>query len=145
VDVVLAAEEDGEVMTATGAAEDNNPLISSLTIHNTAWYQDDLATQVGVNGPVMRQDWRIRNASGNLLGPRLDDWRQGRNDPELQMSRLEYFLLMFPPSHLQDMARMTNKCLSKVKKEMIAVGEVLKFLGVLIPASRFEFQTKRSL
>ena len=48
-DVVLAAEDE-VIMTATGTAE-ANPLTPSVTVNDTAWYQDDLATQVDINGP----------------------------------------------------------------------------------------------
>ena len=61
--VVLAAEEKEERARAVGTAEDN-PLHPSVTVHNTAWYKDDIAAQQDINVPVLRRDWCIRDSSG---------------------------------------------------------------------------------
>lgn len=117
--------------------------LPSVVVHDTTWHHDDIATQQDVNGPVLQREWRIRDAAGNLLGPGLHDG--GRNNQEMKMSRLEYFLIMFPPAHLIDMARMTNRGLEESCREKTTCGELLKFFGILILASKFEFQRKRSL
>ena len=104
-----------------------------MTVHDTSWHQDDVATQQDMNGPVLRRDWRVRDATGNMLVPHVDG--RGRGNQELQMSRLEYFLMMFPPTHCQEMARLTNKNLTAANKEKTTVGELLKFFGVSLHRS----------
>ena len=74
-----------------------------------------------------------------MLGARFDDCINQ------QLSRLEYFLMMFPPTHLQDMTRWTNRGLTANNKENTTVGELLKFFGILILSSKFEFQSRRNL
>ena len=136
--------EHVEERTISSAGQSRDDLSPSVTVHDTSWYQDDVATQHDMNGPVLRRDWRVRDAAGNVLVPHCDG-RGGRGNQELQMSRLEYFLMMFPQNHLQEMARLTNKGLAATNKEKTTVGELLKFFGVLILASKFEFQSRRSL
>ena len=53
---------------------------------------------------------------------------------ELQMLRLEYFLMMFLHNHLQEMARLRNKGLTASNMVTTTVGELLKFFGLLILA-----------
>ena len=46
------------------------------------------------------------------------------------MSRLDFFLLMFPPTQLADMVRLTSDELDRREKTNTTKGEVLKLFGV---------------
>ncbi|KAI2512652.1 Transposase IS4 [Fragilaria crotonensis] len=61
------------------------------------------------------------------------------------ISPLEFFLLMFPPKQLTDMVRWTNIQLQKSSMKETTPSEVLKFFGILILTTTFEFTTRASL
>ena len=61
------------------------------------------------------------------------------------MSRLDYFLCMFPPQSPLSIARLTSQQLEMLLKPATTKGEVLRFFGVVILATKFEFDNRRSL
>ncbi len=113
----------------------------SVTVHNTTWHQDNIATLLDINGPVLQREWRIRDEGENLFGPTLDG-RGDDNCQALEMSQLDYFLIMFPSTDLQEMVCLTNKVLTAQSSEKTSCGELLKFFGILILASKFEFKSR---
>ncbi len=56
-----------------------------------------------------------------------------------RMSRLDYFLLMFPEDQLTAMLTLTNRALRKQRAPDVNMSELLKFFGLLILSTRFEF------
>jgi hypothetical protein len=52
---------------------------------------------------------------------------------------------MFPPKQLSDMVHWTNVQLNKASLKETSVTEVLKFFGILILMTKFEFTTRASL
>ena len=61
------------------------------------------------------------------------------------MSKLEVFLLMFPPNHLIKTIALTNVRLESKGHEDIKKGELVKFFGIIILGSRYEFGSRRNL
>jgi hypothetical protein len=105
--------------------------------HQTAWYEDLQACQMSMGGNVAFRDWSIRTVVGHSLGP--------GSDPGNTFSRLDYFLLMFPPDQLLTIVTLTSENLLLKTKAATTPGEVLKFFGVLILVTRFEFSARASL
>jgi hypothetical protein len=105
--------------------------------HETAWYEDAEACLMTMNGSVAYRDWTIRTVIGHSLGPGSDSGKS--------MSRLDYFLLMFPPDQLSTMVTLTSEKLLSKTKAATTAGEVLKFFGVLILVTQFEFSARASL
>ena len=69
------------------------------------------------------RQWAVRNALGEPLIP--------NNAAGFStMSRLDFFLLMFPPTQLADLVRLTNDELDRRGKTNTTKGEVLKLFGV---------------
>jgi hypothetical protein len=62
-------------------------------------------------------------------------------------SPLDYFLVMMPASQLLEMTRLTNIQLQKSGSQKAATsqGELLRFIGVLLLFTRFEFGSRASL
>jgi hypothetical protein len=62
------------------------------------------------------------------------------------VSRFNYFFLMFPPDQMEAMIKFTNgnKLLAKGAKALTK-GEMLKFIGVVMLCTRFEFRERASL
>ena len=61
------------------------------------------------------------------------------------MSRLDVFLLMFPPKQLKKMVSYTNKELEKKGGDDLSKSELSKFLGLCILITRFQFSSRRNL
>jgi hypothetical protein len=58
---------------------------------------------------------------------------------------LSNFLLMFPPKQLSDMVHWTNVLLNKASLKEATASEVLKFFGIPILMTKFEFTARASL
>jgi hypothetical protein len=106
--------------------------------HGFDWFINEPVTNRPVNGNIPRKAWRVTNAMGDRF--------LFQSHPEKRYSRLDYFLLMFPPSELQLILRLTNSQLRSagLTKETTK-GEILKFFGIIILATRFEFGKRASL
>ena len=61
------------------------------------------------------------------------------------MTRLDYFLCMFPPQALLSIVRLTTRQLLLLSKPATSKGEIVKFFGVIILTTKFEFDDRRSL
>jgi hypothetical protein len=62
-----------------------------------------------MNSPaVALMQWSIQSSVGNCIGPSCDVGGQQWS----QIDYSEYFFMMFPMTHLQEMARLTNEGLS---------------------------------
>ena len=61
------------------------------------------------------------------------------------MSAMDFFLLMFPPKQLVVMVDLTNIELEKLEANMTNTSELLKFFGVLILMTSFEYASRASL
>ena len=61
------------------------------------------------------------------------------------MSKLGVFLLMFPPNHFIKTIALTNVRLEAKGNEDTTKGELVKFFGIIILGSRYEFGSRRDL
>jgi hypothetical protein len=116
------------------------PVIPPVTTaHDVAWYADHRgSTKLPIKGDVPPRSWAVRTSVGDMLGP--------GSDVGAHRSRLDYFLLMFPPLQLNEIVRLTNiHLLKKKKKKLTSIGEVIKMFGVLILSTRYEFGSRSSL
>ena len=66
-------------------------------------------------------------------------------DHQNSYSRLEYFLMLFPPQQLQLILQLTNNELAIARKSYTTAGEIVKFFGVMLLVTRFEFGSRASL
>jgi hypothetical protein len=78
------------------------------------WYKDDAATLMDINGLYLYRFWGVRTPIGDLLG-------SGSNIGE-RLSRLEVFLLMFPPQQLETILIATNHQLIENNKITTTIG-----------------------
>jgi hypothetical protein len=114
--------------------ESENPV---ATVHQTEWYVNERKTRLDVNGHVYIRHFHICTSVGDLIGQDSDN--------EVRFSRLEYFLLMFPPTQLTTMCWLTNTMLAQQNKHPITAGELLRFFGILILTTNFEFSSQAQL
>ena len=84
----------------TVIANNDTPLPEvAATVHDQEWFVDDPVTKLPVNGNYHSRNWAVKTRMGYMLG------RGG--DHQNSYSRLEYFLMLFPPQQLQNVT--TNK------------------------------------
>ena len=105
--------------------------------HKYKWYLDPSHIMFDVQGPVRYREWGIRTVTGDIL-------HAGCN-LEGRFSRLEIFLLMFPPHALESILEATNQQLHLCNKRRTTRQELLKFFGIVILATRYEFMSRASL
>jgi hypothetical protein len=65
--------------------------------------------------------------------------------PLLHMSRLDFFLLMFPNNQLTEMLTLRNRELRMRDAPDLTISKLLKFFGILILSSCFEFGSRSKL
>ena len=122
-------------------ANNNTPLPqhteAAAMVHDQEWYVDDPAMKLPVNGNYHFHNWAIKTRMGYMLG------RGG--DHQNSYSRLEYFLMLFPPEQLQLVLLLTNNELAMVRKNYTMAGEIVKFFGVMLLVTWFEFGSWASL
>ena len=119
-------------------ANNNTPLPEAAAmVHDQECFVDDPATKLPVNGNYHFPNWAIKTKMGYML-------RQG-GDHQNSYSCLEYFLMLFPPEQLQLILQLTNNELSMVRKNYTMTGEIVKFFGVMLLVTRFEFGSHASL
>jgi hypothetical protein len=100
-------------------------------VHDREWFQDDERLKNDLRRPVRPREWSINTPLGDVI--------HAGSDANFTRSRLDYFLLMFPLPHLNNIVRLTNSELTTLNKRETTAGEVLKFFGILILISKFEF------
>ena len=96
--------------------------------HGRTWVCDDLKANEDTNGPIPHRLWYITDSKGY----RITQNDQGRIE---EMSKLEIFLLTFPPNHLIKIIALTNVRLEAMGHEDITKFNLVKFFGVIIPGS----------
>ena len=109
----------------------------AATVHDQEWFVDDPATKLPVNGNYHSCNWAIKTRMGYMLG-------QG-GDHQNSYSCHEYFLMLFPPEQLQLIIQLTNNKLAMARKNYTMAGEIVKFFGVMLLVTQFEFGSRASL
>ena len=110
---------------------------AAATVHEQEWFVNDPATKLPVNGNYHSRNWAVKTRMGYMLG------RGG--DRQNSYSRLEYFLMLFPPQQLQLILQLTNNKLAMARKNYTTAGEIVKFFGVMLLVTCFEFGSRASL
>ena len=104
-------------------------------VHDQEWFVDDPAMKLPVNGNYHFHNCAIKTRMGYMLG-------QGGGH---QNSRLEYILMLFPPEQLQLILQLTTNDLAMARKNYTTAGEIVKFFGVMLLVTQFEFGSRASL
>ena len=119
-----------------------NNAVDLLINNNQRWVENNIRSYTNANGDVNERNFILRGNDGIEITPNSQRSRG--------MSRLDWFLLSFPPAELAEIIRLTNLELSKQNvrdytTDYCSRGEMVKFLGVLILMTRFEFNDRASL
>lgn len=138
----IEGQVDAERGTSLGY--DHGPESPYVTCHEKDWFSSkdhlestDRINDRSINGAVNFREWKIKTTAGDELRYRCDT-RSG-------YSRLDYFMMMFPHSHLEKITRLTNIQLKKKNKKETTISEILKWFGVILLCTKYEFSSRRSL
>jgi hypothetical protein len=97
-------------------------------------------TDVDVNGPVQMWPWKfVCQYTGEAFTPGCD------NAVNTDFTPYDFFMAVFPRKQLKDMVRNTSANLKAQGKPEITTGELLKWFGITILITRYEFGDRASL
>ena len=137
----LVARETPPLTTENNSnviANNDTPLPeAAATVHDQEWFVDDPATKLPVNGNYHSCNWAVKTRMGYMLGC--------GGDYQNSYSRLEYFLMLFPPEQLQLILQLTNNELAMARKNYTMAGEIVQFFGVMLLVTQFELGSRASL
>jgi Transposase IS4 len=102
-----------------------------------SWFADVDYAMLDANGPVDPLGWQFQGRDGKWMCED-DNW-------EYKHSPLDYFLAAFPPTTLKQILTLTNKSLRKNGGKEIELGELLRFFGVILLITKFDFGRRREL
>lgn len=119
----------------SGRPQRNSTVVAS--VNDTNWYHEPNVLLVDINGPVRYREWGVRTPLGDVLYP-------GNNSDE-RYSRMDIFLMMFPPRQLNHMLQATNDQLEIRQKRKTTKQELLKFFGIIILSTKYEFTSRATL
>jgi hypothetical protein len=148
--VVTDAEQDGvhrgqqlSAYSETGLPSppdpgDNLATATEWTAHGTLRKEQDVIEPVG--GAVSRRTWSMRNLSGEAV---VEGGDSGSFDSPRRP--YDYFMAVFPTDQLMRKVRLTNEKLNLKKRPCTTTAELLKFIGVLILGTKFEFGSRADL
>ena len=101
------------------------------------WEEDNEKVLMDQNGPLAERRWSLKTCTGDILTAGCELGKI--------MSRLDYFLLMFPPQQMLAIVRLTNNNLREKNIPLTSNGEILRYFGVCILATRYQFASRRDL
>ena len=104
------------------------------TCHGRDWYTADTDTTRKMKKVPLRQ-WAVKDAFGEKVYPGTN-----RN-----LSRLDAFMMLFPREQFNAMIEMTNRNLAKEGLDQTTLGELVKFIGVIIMMTRVKMRVRRDL
>lgn len=106
--------------------------------HGITWTARAVTEPVGFHAP--RQAWSVRTLTGEII------YEDGNTmGPGLERRPYDYFVAIFPSDQLARMVRLTSAKLLARNMPPTAAGELLKFMGVTILATRYEFGSRAQL
>jgi Transposase IS4 len=105
------------------------------------WYEG--ITDVDMNGPVPYRSWKMTcQYSGRELTVGCDVHSANVN---CTLTPYDFFMACFPKEQLKFMVENTSAQLRLFEKAPLTVGELLKWFGITILMTRFEFGDRSSL
>ena len=106
--------------------------------HGRMWTINHRVEKRDVNGPIPHRKWYIIDSLGDRI--LQSDYHKVK-----EMTRLDLFLLMYPPDHLIKIINLTNQNLLKIGTYKMTKGSLIIFFGIIILGTRFEFSSRHDL
>jgi Transposase IS4 len=111
------------------------------TVHGREWHSGVM--DVAVNGPVPVRFWKMTcQYTGVAFTPGCDVATRTNNN---KYTPYDFFMACFPKDQLKTMVEQTSAKLRIAGKPGTSIGELLKWFGINILITRFEFGDRASL
>ena len=111
---------------------------SPTLAHGFEWRDQQVLQPIG--GPVPRKPWSVRALGGDIISEGGDAVGFGRT-----RTPLDYFFSVFPQDQLTRVTELTSAKLESRRLPPTSPGEILKFFGILILTTRFQFGSRADL
>ena len=121
--------------SSTSTASTRVPVTES---NGRQWFEGN--TEVEVNGKPATKFWKLVDQYGTGF-----EYTPGCDRAKKKLQAIDYFMAVFPKEQLFEMTERTSQVLQRENLQGTSTGEVLKFLGILLIITRFEFGTRASL
>jgi len=121
-----------------GVRTSTPPTPAAFASDGRAWYQGDVVHDI--NGPTPAKMWKM---TCQWTGNEYTEGCDNGNAPKY--SELDCFMACFPKSQLNWMVDRLSRALLDHHREPTTLGEVLKWFGVLMLITRFEFGLRSDL
>ena len=131
----------GSVATSNSSST-NSSRVPVTTSNDRHWYDGNC--NVEVNGKHSSRFWKLQDqyGRGTEFTPGCDRGKCPKHSP------LDFFLAVFPKAQLREMQERTSIALMNATPKALqptTIGEILKFFGVLLTITRYEFGLRSSL
>ena len=136
------SQDSNRTANTSSTSSSTSSKVPVTTSNDRHWYDGNCQVEVG--GKHSSRYWKLQDQYGRGIEftPGCDTGR----DP--QHKALDFFLAVFPKKQLKEMQERTSKALLSAQPKPLqptTVGEILKFFGVLLIITRFEFGHRASL
>ena len=122
--------------SSTGSTGNSSRVPVFTCKDGSEWYEGE--TDLPTNGPFVRKTWKMTDQyTGQEYTPGCD--------PNKSITSLEFFMAVFPKEQLSFIVEKTSDKLVSEGLPKLTKGEMLKFFGILILITRFEFGERASL
>ena len=133
------SERSRESSDSTSTTSTRIPVV---TVNNRNWYEGNCTVEV--NGKHSSKYWKLQDqyGRGTEFTPGCDRGKDSQYKP------LDFFLAVFPKKQLKEMQERTSAALLAAEPKPLqptTIGEILKFFGVLLIITRYEFGLRSSL
>ena len=115
----------------------NNVVLQEIDEDGVKWEEDPEKVMIDQNGPLFERPWSLKTSTGDILTAGCELGKR--------MTRLDYFLLMFPPGQILTTVRLSNNILRVKSIALTTSGELLRYFGICILSTRYEFASRRDL
>jgi Transposase IS4 len=130
--VQTTSTQASQSTASTGASR-----IPIATCHGTDWFEG--GTDLPTNGPFTRKSWKLTcQYTGKEYTPLCDHDNK-------DIEAIEFFMAVFPSKQLSLMVEQASEKLRREGKAKLTKGELLKWFGVLLLITRFEFGDRSNL
>jgi Transposase IS4 len=134
-DITAAVPQTAQTQTSSTTSSSQRPV---ATVHELEWYDEEHATAFPTNGPFPRRTWKLHcQYTDQEFTPGCD--------PQGKVSTLDYFMAVFPKEQLRMMVEQTSDNLRMNGHPKVTKGELLKWFGILLLVTRFEFGERKEL
>jgi Transposase IS4 len=122
----------------TNDKEDNEESVQPVFSNVYDWFAVEKPTDDNMNGDIPMEKWKFLGTDGVY-------WESNDDLNGTKHPILEYFLASMPTATIKRILMETNKKLTNQQSELLDIAELLRFFGICILVTQFEFESPQDL